>query len=329
MSDELALLAEVRRLDRELAAERAAHLATRQELSRALAERDHWRVRHEATDASYAASCSLSQTFRVERDAIVGDLARLFDWSDKSYAHAVTHVDNAVQNLRADLAVERAEVERLTRDLATAQSLLARTLGPDLDMVACMSVLLDASRAEVERLKARGEASWGHLTRLNAEWQEVYTATCDEALRLSAEVERLRADIDTLARRDATYWTQHCNAERKVEQLRAEKTLWQATLRETVATQKRERDAALESLRERCAAYAHDWVSDNVDSHVAAEAQAAIRAVPLAWTEARGGLTVRDGAATCTHCHDTDARVDCRACGTTGLADEADVRKSS
>lgn len=238
----------------ELAAEKAAHLATRQELSRALAR--------------------IAEFERLQ-------LVWLMSPEAAQRLDGYREVSEKCAELERERDEARAEVERLTRDLATAQSLLARTLGPDLDMVACMSVLLDASRAEVERLKARGEASWGHLTRLNAEWQEVYTATCDEALRLSAEVERLRADVDTLARRDATYWTQHCNAERKVEQLRAEKTLWQATLRETVATQKRERDAALESLRERCAAYAHDWVSDNVDSHVAAEAQAAIRAVPL------------------------------------------------
>jgi tetratricopeptide (TPR) repeat protein len=34
-------------------------------------------------------------------------LARVFDWSDSSYEHAVMHVENAVNNLRADLAAEK------------------------------------------------------------------------------------------------------------------------------------------------------------------------------------------------------------------------------
>lgn len=39
-----------------------------------------------------------------QRDSLVAVLARLFDWEDKSYAHAVMHVENAVNNLRADYA---------------------------------------------------------------------------------------------------------------------------------------------------------------------------------------------------------------------------------
>lgn len=43
----------------------------------------------------------------AQRDALVAQLAALFDWSDKSYLHATLHIENAVRNLRADLAVAR------------------------------------------------------------------------------------------------------------------------------------------------------------------------------------------------------------------------------
>lgn len=36
-------------------------------------------------------------------------LAELFGWEDKTYAHAVMHVENAVNNLRADLATAKSE----------------------------------------------------------------------------------------------------------------------------------------------------------------------------------------------------------------------------
>lgn len=39
-----------------------------------------------------------------QRDSLVAVLACLFDWEDKTYAHAVMHVENAVNNLRANCA---------------------------------------------------------------------------------------------------------------------------------------------------------------------------------------------------------------------------------
>lgn len=39
-----------------------------------------------------------------QRDSLVAVLVRLFDWEAKSYTHAVMHVENAVNNLRADCA---------------------------------------------------------------------------------------------------------------------------------------------------------------------------------------------------------------------------------
>ncbi len=44
-----------------------------------------------------------------QRDSLVAVLARLFDWEDKTYVHAVMHVENAVGNLRADLAAAKSE----------------------------------------------------------------------------------------------------------------------------------------------------------------------------------------------------------------------------
>lgn len=59
------------------------------------------------------------------RDDLAALLAKLFDWPDKSYIHAVMHAENAVHNLRADLAtaerfhevaVKERDLERATLD---------------------------------------------------------------------------------------------------------------------------------------------------------------------------------------------------------------------
>jgi|GEM_PF-5166100 len=42
-----------------------------------------------------------------QRNELVRVLADLFEWEDKSYVHAVMHVENAVNNLRADLAIAK------------------------------------------------------------------------------------------------------------------------------------------------------------------------------------------------------------------------------
>ena len=44
-----------------------------------------------------------------QRDSLVAVLACLFGWEDKTYAHAVMHVENAVDNIRADLAAAKSE----------------------------------------------------------------------------------------------------------------------------------------------------------------------------------------------------------------------------
>ncbi len=50
-----------------------------------------------------------------ERNNLVKELNEVFGWSD-GYLHALLHIKNAVENLRADLAVARNEVARLEAD---------------------------------------------------------------------------------------------------------------------------------------------------------------------------------------------------------------------
>lgn len=46
--------------------------------------------------------------------ALTSDLVKLFNWSDPSPLHAVLHVENAVGNLRADLAVAQYHIAQMT-----------------------------------------------------------------------------------------------------------------------------------------------------------------------------------------------------------------------
>lgn len=67
---------------------------------------------HVIPDAEQGESCDLVLGLEAERDVLVKILADLFSWEDRSYLHAVMHVENAVNNLRANLAVERRRIER-------------------------------------------------------------------------------------------------------------------------------------------------------------------------------------------------------------------------
>lgn len=49
---------------------------------------------------------------------LLKELVELFQWSDASPLHAALHVGNAVNNLRADLAVEQHRVQRLEAEVA-------------------------------------------------------------------------------------------------------------------------------------------------------------------------------------------------------------------
>ena len=46
---------------------------------------------------------------RKAHEAIVNELCDLFDWRDRSAAHALMHITDAVVSLRVYLAVERAK----------------------------------------------------------------------------------------------------------------------------------------------------------------------------------------------------------------------------
>lgn len=52
-------------------------------------------------------SAVLHDRYRQREDDLLALLAKLFDWSDTSYLHAMLHIENAVKNLRADLAVAK------------------------------------------------------------------------------------------------------------------------------------------------------------------------------------------------------------------------------
>lgn len=49
---------------------------------------------------------------------LLKELVELFQWSDASPLHAALHIENAVGNLRADLATERNRVQRLEAEVA-------------------------------------------------------------------------------------------------------------------------------------------------------------------------------------------------------------------
>ena len=68
---------------------------------RIAASKDQW----EAMDAA-----------KKERDDLVALLAKLFGWADNSYLHAVMHVENAVNNLRADLAAATKDRDMMLAD---------------------------------------------------------------------------------------------------------------------------------------------------------------------------------------------------------------------
>ena len=59
-------------------------------------------------------------TMNAENDLrlLMEELVDLFDWEDKTPLHAILHVRNAVLNLRADLAVEKARAEKAEANYA-------------------------------------------------------------------------------------------------------------------------------------------------------------------------------------------------------------------
>lgn len=61
-------------------------------------------------------SCSIND------NTLIDILVRLFGWKDRSYVHAIMHIENAVNNLRADLSVEKREVEKLKRLLGRCEN---------------------------------------------------------------------------------------------------------------------------------------------------------------------------------------------------------------
>lgn len=73
-----------------------------------------------------------SRDMRLIATNLVAELVRLFGWSDPSPLHAVLHVENAVNNLRADLAVAQHHVATLTAKLDAAERAMTRAHLDDL-----------------------------------------------------------------------------------------------------------------------------------------------------------------------------------------------------
>jgi hypothetical protein len=64
--------------------------------------------------------------------SILEDLIDLFGWEDKTPLHAAIHVRNAVNNLRADLAVAQHHVATMTAKLDAAERSVTRAGMDDL-----------------------------------------------------------------------------------------------------------------------------------------------------------------------------------------------------
>ena len=64
-------------------------------------------LRHAEADAEQAVAYAEQERERAERErnVLVEMLVYEFDWQDTTYLHAMMHVENAIRNLRADLAV--------------------------------------------------------------------------------------------------------------------------------------------------------------------------------------------------------------------------------
>lgn len=102
-------------------------------LSAALARAD---MRSDALLDDLCLTAHALRRVEQERDALVKVLADLFDWSDRSYLHAVMHVENAVRNLRADLSVAEQDAATLRRELADIDAALDGLYQSDSNRVA-------------------------------------------------------------------------------------------------------------------------------------------------------------------------------------------------
>lgn len=67
-----------------------------------------WAVLAEKAIESRDAALERAALLEKQRDSLVALLAKVFEWEDASYAHAVMHIENAVLNLRAELATAKA-----------------------------------------------------------------------------------------------------------------------------------------------------------------------------------------------------------------------------
>lgn len=84
--------------------------------------------------------------------SILEDLVDLFGWSDSTPLHAALHIRNAVLNMRADLAVERARAEKAEANYAF---MVERAADQHLGGYRELAARTAAAENEADRLRAR------------------------------------------------------------------------------------------------------------------------------------------------------------------------------
>jgi hypothetical protein len=109
----------------------------------------------------------------MNRDAkmlkdLVETLARLFEWTDTSPHHALLHVENAVHNLRADLAVSQEDAARLRAKVSDLKARL-RAIRDDMRLVATPNGLVFHVHPVVGRATNLRTRQWRERIK---EWKE-------------------------------------------------------------------------------------------------------------------------------------------------------------
>lgn len=125
-------------------AEDALHLGLaecerlREQLSKAESERDKLiQERNELDEA------------KEERDQLLQELVRIFKWEDPSFLHAILHVENAIKNTWADLAVEKGRTKRASLAALTSEEAF-RNMRDDRDALALEIAKREAHIEKIE-----------------------------------------------------------------------------------------------------------------------------------------------------------------------------------
>lgn len=63
---------------------------------------------------------------RRQLSLLIMTLSSVFEWKDQSYMHAMSHIENAVNNLRADVSTERITREQIEKAVILAKDRLVK-----------------------------------------------------------------------------------------------------------------------------------------------------------------------------------------------------------